>query len=173
MIEPNGPAVVEDAPDDISECSLEVKLLSLNGVGHGSDSLPNVEEDVDEIVMVNSSDAANMVDIHEIDLDDDEIPQLNQSDMDRLKDAMTAPLSPSQKEFLQWHIRLQHLPFPRMKRLAEQGTIPAKFSKMNYPLCPWCIFGKKHRKPWRSSKKRVQIRRDDKTAPGMCTSTIN
>ena len=42
---------------------------------------------------------------------------------------------------------------------------------MNYPLCPWCIFGKQHRKPWRSSKKRVQIRRDDETAPGMCTST--
>ena len=38
-------------------------------------------------------------------------------------------------------------------------------------MCPWCIFGKQHRKPWRSSKKRVQIRRDDDTDPGMCTST--
>ena len=58
-----------------------------------------------------------------------------------------------------------------MKRLAEKEVIPAKFSKMNYPLCPWCIFGKQHMKPWRYSKKRVQIRRDDETAPGMCTST--
>ena len=58
-----------------------------------------------------------------------------------------------------------------MKRLAEKGVIPAKFGKMSFPLCPWCIFGKQHRKPWRSSKKRVQIRRDDETAPGMCTST--
>ena len=113
MIEPNGRAVVEDAPDDTSECSLEVKILSLNDIGHGSDSLPNVEEDVDVIATVDSSDAANMVDINEINLDDKEIPQLNQSDLEMLKDAMTAP---------------------RLKRLAEKGVTPAKFSKMNYPL---------------------------------------
>ena len=28
-----------------------------------------------------------------------------------------------------------------------------------------------HRKPWRPSKKRGKIRRDDETAPGMCTCT--
>ena len=42
---------------------------------------------------------------------------------------------------------------------------------MNPPMCPWCIFGKQYRKPWRSSKERVQIRRDDESAPGMCIST--
>ena len=60
-----------------------------------------VIKNVDEIAMVDSSDAANMVDINEIDLDDEEIPQFNQSDLERLKDSMTDPLSPSQKEFLQ------------------------------------------------------------------------
>ena len=120
---------------------------------------------------VHSSDDAMLSDVNNIDLDDEEIPQLHESDLDRLKDAMSAPLSPSQNEFLQWHVRLQHLPFPRMKRLAEKGVISAKFSTMNYPLCSWCIFGKQHRKSWRSSKKRVQIRGDDETAPGMCTST--
>ena len=128
-------------------------------------------EDVDEIATVHSSDDTALVDDYTVDLDEEEIPQLHEPDLDRLKDAMTAPLSPSQNEFLQWHVRLQHLPFHRMKRLAEKGVIPMKFSKMNYPLCQWCIFGKQHRKPWRSSKKRVQIRRDDETAPGMCTST--
>ena len=112
-----------------------------------------------------------MVNDNDIDLDDEEIPQLHESDLDRLKDAMTTPLSPSQNEFLQWRVRLQHLLFPGMKRLAEKGVAPTKFSEMNYPLCPWCIFGKQHRKPWTSTKKRVQIRRDDETTPGMCTST--
>ena len=84
---------------------------------------------------------------------------------------MTAPLSPSQNEFLQWQIQLWHLPFPRMEWLAEKGVIPAKFSKMNYPLYPWDIFGKRYRELWRSSKKRVQIRRDDETTPGMYSST--
>ena len=171
MVEPNGPAMIEDVSDDLSVGSLEIKPLSLDDVSHRSDSLPHVEEDMDEVATIDSPDDANVVDINKLDLEDDEIPQLNQSDLDRLKDAMTAPLSPSQNEFLQWHVRLQHLPFPRMKRLAEKGVIPAKFGNINYPMCPWCIFGKQHRKPWRSSKKRVQIRRDDETAPGMCTST--
>ena len=145
--------------------------LSLNEVGHEPDLLPNLEEDMDEVNTVQSSDDAMLNDVNDIDLNDEKIPQLHVSYLDGLKDAMTAPLSPSQDEFWQRHIRLQHLPFPRMKILAEKGVIPAKFSNMNYPLCPWCIFGKLYRKPWRSSKKRVQIRRDDETAPGMCTST--
>ena len=167
----NGPAMVEDNPDDISQCTLEVNPLSLDEVGHELDLLPNLEEDMDEVATVDGAVAAMLVDINNTDLDDDENPQLHESDLDRLKNAMTAPLSPSQNEFLQWHVRLQHLVFPRMKRLAEKGVIPAKFSKMNYLLCPWCIFGKQHRKPWRSSKKRVQIRLDDETGPGMCAST--
>ena len=143
----------------------------MNEVSHAPNSLPNVEEDLDDVVSIEGSDTANVVDLDEVDLDQEEIPQLTDSDLDRLKAAMTAPLSPSQNEFLQWHVRLQHLPFPRMKRLAEKGVILAKFGKMSFPLCPWCIFGTQHKKPWRSSKMRVQIRRDDETAPGMCTST--
>ena len=45
-----------------------------------------------------------MVDINDIDLDDEEIAQLNQSDLDRLKDTMSALLGPSQNEFFQWQV---------------------------------------------------------------------
>ena len=115
VVVPNGPAVIDDVPDDASEGSLEIRPLSLNDVSNEFDPLPNVEEDVDEVVSVEGSDDDNVVDISAIDLDEEEIPQLHASDLERLKTAMTAPLSPSQNEFLQWHVRLQHLPFPRMK----------------------------------------------------------
>ena len=129
IVEPNGLAVIADVSDDASECSVEIRPLLMNEVSGEADSLPNVEEDVDDVVSVVSSDDVPIVNVNELDLDDEEIPQLHESDLDILKDAMNAPLSPSQNEFLQWHIRLQHLPFPRMKRLAEKGVIPAKFSK--------------------------------------------
>ena len=63
------------------------------------------------------------------------------------------------------------MPFTRMKRLAEKGVIPREFRSMTPPLCPYCIFGKQHRKPWRSNKKKVPIRREDEVAPGVCVST--
>ena len=57
-----------------------------------------MEEDLGETVTVESSDAADVVDINIIDLDDEEIPQLNQSDLDRLKVTIATLLSPSQNE---------------------------------------------------------------------------
>ena len=112
-----------------------------------------------------------MVDINDIDLDDEEIAQLNQSDLDRLKDTMSALLGPSQNELFQWQVWLQHLPFLRMKSLAGKGVIPAKFRKTNFPFCSWHIFGKQYRKPWWSFQKKVQIRHDDEPDTGMFTST--
>ena len=97
----SGPAVVEDISDEASECSLEVKPLSLDKFGHESDLLPNVEKDVDEVNTVHDYDGAMLSDVNNIDLDDEEIPQLHESGLDRLKDTMNAPLSPSQNEFLQ------------------------------------------------------------------------
>ena len=44
-----GPTVVEDISDEASQCSSEVKPLSLAEVGHEPDLLPNLEEDMDEV----------------------------------------------------------------------------------------------------------------------------
>ena len=131
-----GPAVIEDASDDLSECSLDVQPLPLNDSSSLADSLPNVEEDVDDMATVTSADDPELVDAKDDEQDDPDIPQLNQSDLERLKSTMTAPLSPSQNEFLQWHVRLQHLPFTQRKRLTKKGMIPPKFSKMSNPMCP-------------------------------------
>ena len=57
-----------------------------------------------------------------------------------------------------------------MKRLAEQGVIPKKFSKIKPPLCAASIFGKQHKRPWRGKGSRGAIRRDAHDSPGACTS---
>lgn len=46
-VEPNprdstGPAIIEDASDDLSECSLDVQPLQLHDISSSVDSLPNV-----------------------------------------------------------------------------------------------------------------------------------
>ena len=63
------------------------------------------------------------------------------------------------------------MPFTRMKRLTEKGVIPRKFRSMIPPLCPWCIFGRQHRKLWQSTKTKVLIWREAKVAPGVCVLT--
>ena len=50
---------------------------------------------------------------------------------------------------MRWHYRLNHLPFKRMFKMAEQGLLPKKILKANVPICPACQYGKMHRKPWR------------------------
>ena len=66
--ESNGPVQIEDIPDDLSVNSLGIKPLSLNEVSTTVDSLPNIEEDMDEVV---SSEDTLLVDINNVDLDED------------------------------------------------------------------------------------------------------
>ena len=57
-----------------------------------------------------------------------------------------------------------------MKRLAEQGVIPKKISKIKSPLCAACIFGKQHKRPWRGKGSSGAIRRDTHASPGAYSS---
>ena len=133
--------MIEDIPDDASDGSMSIKPLLSDAIVQSDDSLPEVEENVldiqDDVSEIQLRDAA----FDEMSNDDD-IPQMDQNDLERLKDAIRTPLGPSQTEFLQWHIRLGHMPFTRMKRLTEKDIIPRKFRSMTPLLCPWCIFGK-------------------------------
>ena len=43
--------------------------------------------------------------------------------------------STPQAELLAWHYRLGHLPFDRIKRLAERGDLPARLAKCKAPKC--------------------------------------
>ena len=133
--------MIEDIPDDASDGSMSIKPLLSDAIVQSDDSLSEVEEDVLDI-----QDDVSENQLRDVALDkmsnDDDIPQMDQNDLERLKDAIRTPLGPSQTEFLQWHIRLGHMPFTRMKRLTEKDIIPRKFRSMTPLLCPWCIFGK-------------------------------
>ena len=75
-------------------------------------------------------------------------------------------LTPAKEEFISWHHRLNHLPFPMMKRLAEMGVLPKRLASVSFPRCASCMFGKAHRKPWRTSSASGSIRNEDDNQPG-------
>ena len=73
-----------------------------------------------------------------------------------------------------YHLKLHHLPFPKLIELAMRGKIPKRLAtlKGRTPVCVACIFGTAHRKPWRiKSKKYNPIRRPEDDAPGKRIST--
>ena len=52
--------------------------------------------------------------------------------------------------------------------MAEQGIIPGKFTKVPPPKCPSCLYGKAHRKLWRTHKIDPKIK--PSTVPGAMVS---
>ncbi len=83
-------------------------------------------------------------------------------------------LSPLQQEFLHWHHRLAHIPYHRLIRLAKEGLIPKRLTKLrdNAPICVSCKFGQAHKRPWRTSgKKSNPIRNKQHNQPGDCVSS--
>ena len=71
-------------------------------------------------------------------------------------------------ELKRWHYKLGHLSFNKLRILAENGIIPKKLAKVRSPKCACCIYGKMHRRPWRTKAKQGTI----KTAvrAGQCIS---
>jgi hypothetical protein len=67
---------------------------------------------------------------------------------------------------------MNHLPLPAMIVLAENGKLQKKFAKLKHRLlvCMSCIFGKAHRKPWRSKGPKGLIKKESNDAPGKCVS---
>ncbi len=53
-----------------------------------------------------------------------------------------------QAELMQWHYRLGHLSFQKLKQLALNGEIPKKLSKLEPPKCTGCLFGAMTQLPW-------------------------
>jgi hypothetical protein len=54
----------------------------------------------------------------------------------------------NQAELMQWHYRLGHLPFAKLKQLALNGEIPKKLAKITPPKCAGCLFGAMTKIPW-------------------------
>ena len=85
--------------------------------------------------------------------------------------ATFSTLTSDQKELLSWHNRLGHLPFSDLQHLASTGAIPKRLQHVDHPKCVSCIFGKSHRRPWRSKgKAKHHIRSEEDIHPGDNTS---
>ena len=71
----------------------------------------------------------------------------------------TGTMSENAREMLKLHYKMGHIPFAKMKIMAEQGTIPKAFAKCETPLCSTCIYAKQARRPWRNKppKSRQQV----------------
>ena len=74
-----------------------------------------------------------------------------------------------QDQLLLWHYRLGHLPFDRIKQLANKGQLPKRLLTCHMPFCAACQYGKMTKSPWR-------VKGDDKgmaktaTYPGQVVS---
>jgi hypothetical protein len=81
-------------------------------------------------------------------------------------------LDKPQDELMRQHIRLVHLPFFKLKALAEIGALPRKIIHCRPPKCAACMYAKATKRPWRYSSTEgpqpVQPRMA--TAPGECIS---
>jgi hypothetical protein len=77
-------------------------------------------------------------------------------------------LDNDQRELMDLHCKLNHLPFPTMISLAEKGKLNKKFVKLKHrvPVCISCLFGMCHQKPWRSKCSKGSIRKETDDALG-------
>ena len=77
-------------------------------------------------------------------------------------------LKSDQAALMLLHEQLGHCSFAHLKQMAEQGIIPRKLAKVPPPKCPSCLYGKAHRKPWRTHKIDPKIK--PTTVPGAVVS---
>ena len=99
----------------------------------------------------------------------EDTPQVKVKAIPSLKSMPTLPnkLTPSQK-LLAWHLRLGHVPFGILRHAAEEGILPKELAKAQLPACPSCMYGRQHRRPWRTKGAAGEIRKA--TFPGECVS---
>jgi hypothetical protein len=76
----------------------------------------------------------------------------------------------NQAELMQWHYRLSHLSFPKLKVLANNGKIPCRLAKVPPPKCAGCLFGAMTKLPWRGKESKATHQVFVATKPGECMS---
>ena len=70
-----------------------------------------------------------------------------------------APLMASNQALLMaYHEQLGHTSFAQLQELAKPGIIPKKLANVPLPKCPSCLYGKAHKKPWRTHKVDAMIK---------------
>jgi hypothetical protein len=76
----------------------------------------------------------------------------------------------NQAELMQWHYRLGHLTFPKLKQLALSGEISKKLVKVTPPKCAGRIFGAMTKIPWHGKETKASHEVFTATKPGECVS---
>jgi hypothetical protein len=76
----------------------------------------------------------------------------------------------NQAELMQWHYRLGHLSFPKLKVLAKNGKIPRRLAKVPLPKCAGCLFRAMTKTPWHSKESKATHQVFVATKPGECVS---
>jgi hypothetical protein len=82
----------------------------------------------------------------------------------------TLAAADNQVELMQWHYRLGHLPFSKLKQLALNGEIPKKLAKVAPPKCAGCLFGAMTKIPWCGKETKSSHKVFVATKPGECIS---
>ena len=93
--------MIEDTPDDASEGPVPIKPLLNDVIVQSDDPLSEVEEDVLDIKDYDMSETQLIDAALDEMFNDNDIPQMDRNDLERLKDAIRTPLGPSQTKFLQ------------------------------------------------------------------------
>jgi hypothetical protein len=75
-----------------------------------------------------------------------------------------------QAKLMQWHYRLGHLSFPKLKLLAKNGEIPRRLAKVPPPKCVGCLFSAMTKLPWRGKESKSSHEVFTATKPGECVS---
>lgn len=98
------------------------------------------------------------------------LPYISKSDLQSLLDP--PKLSQLQREYTQWHQKLNHLSHSQMMRLVDRGILPSRLTALRNesPKCPSCILGKAHRRNWRTRAPYGSIRTLADKCPGTGTS---
>jgi hypothetical protein len=73
-----------------------------------------------------------------------------------------------QAKLMQWHYRLGHLTFPKLKQLALNGKIPKKLAKVLRSKCSGCLFGAMTKLPWQGKETKADHKVFFTTKPGEC-----
>jgi hypothetical protein len=79
-------------------------------------------------------------------------------------------LDSPQDELMRQHVRLGHLPFFKLRALAEKGFLPRKIIHCRAPKCAACMYAKATKRSWCYSSEDQPIQPRMCSAPGECIS---
>ena len=71
---------------------------------------------------------------------------------------------------LQWHYRLNHVPFEKLKQMSQEGYLPGHLQRCRTPKCAACLYGKAAKRPWRTRAPPNRRAPPAVTGPGDCIS---